>query len=69
MVIFGLLRAEALLPSVSDTPRPTRSADVADACPSTSRKAPALPVAIPQPDSENVLTPPLRRMVPQDPKP
>ena len=69
MVYVWLFSHEAPLPSVDGTPRPTLSADAAEECHITSKKAPAPPADTPPPDSENVPTHPLRRMVPQDPEP
>ena len=69
MVYVWLFSQEAPLPWVDGTPRPTLSAGVAEECHITSKKAPAPPADTPPPDSENVPTHPLRRMVPQDPKP
>lgn len=69
MVYVWLFSQEAPLPSVDGTPRPTLSAGDAEECHITSKKAPAPPADTPPPDSENVPTYPLRRMVPKDPKP
>ncbi len=47
MVIVGLFRVEVPLRSVSDTPRHTLSADVADACLFINKKASVQHVATP----------------------
>ena len=68
MVIIGLLRAEALHRSESDTPRLTLSAEDAERCPTTSRIIPAPHAPTPPPSAENVPMALCRQLGSENPK-
>lgn len=68
MVFIDIFRAEALPPSVKDTPRATLSADDAEGCPIINKTTPVQHVVTQPPEPENVIPPSFRQLVPKSPK-